>query len=61
MRLDAAQLARFHEDGFLILPKLFSVAEVELMRAQLPALFVITSYSIHYTKLYDYALRAEGF
>ncbi len=39
MRLDAAQLARFHEDGFLILPKLFSVAEVELMRAQLPALF----------------------
>jgi L-proline 4-hydroxylase len=39
MRLDTAQLARFYEDGFLILPELFTPAEVDLMRAQLPALF----------------------
>ncbi len=39
MRLDTAQLARFHEDGFLILPQLFSIEEVELIRAQLPAVF----------------------
>ena len=39
MRLDTAQLARFEEDGFLILPELFTPNEVELMRAQLPALF----------------------
>ena len=36
MRLTAAQLARFHEDGFLVLPGLFSRAEVDLLCADLP-------------------------
>ncbi len=39
MRLRADQLARFHEDGFLILPGLFSAAEVDALKDQLPALF----------------------
>ena len=39
MRLSDEQLKRFDEDGFLILPGLFSAAEVERLRAQLPALF----------------------
>jgi len=39
MRLSEAQLERFRSDGFLILPNLFSTAEVALLRAQLPALF----------------------
>ena len=39
MKLSDAQLRSFHDDGFLILPQLFSMEEVELIRAQLPALF----------------------
>ncbi len=39
MLLDDAQLQRFDEDGFLVLPALFSQAEVELLLAELPALF----------------------
>ncbi|MGH6931990.1 MAG: phytanoyl-CoA dioxygenase family protein [Dongiaceae bacterium] len=39
MRLTATQLDQFRRDGFLILPNLFSAAEVVLLRAQLPALF----------------------
>jgi ectoine hydroxylase len=39
MKLTAAQVGRFHEDGFLILPELFSTREVDVLRAQLPALF----------------------
>ncbi len=39
MRLSDAQLKRFRDDGFLILPGLFSLQEVEVLRAQLPALF----------------------
>ena len=39
MLLDAAQLERFDEDGFLVLPGLFSRAEVALLLAELPALF----------------------
>jgi len=39
MRLTAAQLARFHEDGFLVLPGLFSRAEVDCLCADLPRLF----------------------
>ncbi len=39
MRLSAQQLAGFHEDGFLILPELFSAAEVGVLLDQLPALF----------------------
>lgn len=39
MRLNARQLARFRADGFLILPELFSAAEVARLRDQLPALF----------------------
>lgn len=39
MKLSGAQLQSFHDDGFLILPQLFSIEEVELIRAQLPALF----------------------
>ncbi len=38
MLLDARQLRRYDEDGFLVLPALFSDVEVELLRAQLPAL-----------------------
>jgi ectoine hydroxylase len=39
MELTDEQLRRFEEDGFLILPGVFSAAEVDLLRAQLPALF----------------------
>jgi ectoine hydroxylase len=39
VRLTAAQLADFHGQGFLILPALFSRAEVDVLRAEVPALF----------------------
>ncbi len=39
MKLTDAELAQIERDGFLVLPELFSPAEVALMRAQLPALF----------------------
>ena len=39
MRLTDVQLGQFHEDGFLILPGLFSNEEVETLRAPLPGLF----------------------
>ena len=39
MRLSAAQIDRFREDGFLILPELFSPAEVEVLRRPLARLF----------------------
>ncbi|MGH7321592.1 MAG: phytanoyl-CoA dioxygenase family protein [Candidatus Rokuibacteriota bacterium] len=39
MPLSPAQLERFHEDGFLVLPALFSRAEVEILRAEVPRLF----------------------
>jgi ectoine hydroxylase len=39
MRLSPEQLRHFHEDGFLILPELFSAAEVAVLRGELPALF----------------------
>ncbi len=39
MRLTDAQQAAFAEDGFLVLPGLFSSAEVEALRAPLPGLF----------------------
>ncbi len=39
MRLSDEQIKRFEEDGFLVMPNLFSAAEVALMRAQLPGLF----------------------
>src|SRR5690606_1795717 len=39
MQLTAAQLKRFHEDGFLILPSLFSPEEVAVLTGALPALF----------------------
>ncbi len=39
MRLTDEQIERFHEDGFLVLPGLFSREEAELLRAQLPALY----------------------
>jgi ectoine hydroxylase len=39
MRLAAAQLADFHTQGFLILPRLFSRAEVDVLRAEVPRLF----------------------
>jgi ectoine hydroxylase len=38
MKLNNAQLARFQQDGFLILPQLFSMPEIEVLRAELPAL-----------------------
>jgi ectoine hydroxylase len=39
VRLTAAQLTDFHAQGFLILPALFSRAEVAVLRAEVPALF----------------------
>ena len=39
MRLTDSQLARYEHDGFLILPSLFSAAEVEALRSELPRLF----------------------
>lgn len=42
MRLTNAQLAQFDGDGFLVLPGLFSSAEVAAVRARLPALFGAT-------------------
>src|SRR5262245_8151766 len=39
MRLTAAQLEQFNRDGILVLPDLFSPAEVAVLRAALPAVF----------------------
>ncbi len=39
MRLTNTQIARFRDDGFLILPSLFSLEEVALLKAELPRLF----------------------
>ena len=39
MRLTDLQIARYEEDGFLILPSLFAAAEVEALRSELPRLF----------------------
>jgi len=39
MLLDSIQLQRFHDDGFVLLPELFSPAEIGLLLQQLPALF----------------------
>jgi ectoine hydroxylase len=39
MQLSDTELARFHEDGFLVLPQLFSPGEVDVLRAELPRLF----------------------
>src|SRR5262245_25780764 len=39
MKLSPEQLRGFHEAGFLILPNLFSAAEVAVLRGELPALF----------------------
>ena len=39
MRLTPDQLDRYRVDGFLVLPGLFSGAEVEVLRAELPRLF----------------------
>ncbi|MFQ6017789.1 MAG: phytanoyl-CoA dioxygenase family protein [Kiloniellaceae bacterium] len=39
MKLTDAQVRHFHQDGFLVLPDLFSAREVEVLRAALPALF----------------------
>ncbi len=39
MRLTPDQLDRYRADGFLVLPGLFSGAEVEVLRAELPRLF----------------------
>jgi len=39
MRLTAGQLADFHTQGFVVLPALFSRAEVDVLRGELPRLF----------------------
>ena len=39
MRLTREQLDRYERDGFLVLPDLFSTAEIKVLRADLPALF----------------------
>ena len=39
MRLTSTQIARFRDDGFLILPSVFSLEEVAHLKAELPRLF----------------------
>ena len=39
MRLTATQLEQFNRDGVLVLPNLFSPAEVAVLRAELPSVF----------------------
>src|SRR5262245_59092904 len=39
MRLTAAQLDQYRRDGFLILPELFSPAEVRVLKDDLPRLY----------------------
>ena len=39
LKLTSDQLERFHRDGFLVLPNLFSAKEVAVLRGELPALF----------------------
>ena len=39
MKLTETQIARFRDDGFLILPSLFSAEEVTALKAELPRLF----------------------
>ena len=39
VRLTDSQRTRFEDDGFLILPSLFSAVEVEALRSELPRLF----------------------
>lgn len=39
MLLTNEQIERYERDGFLVLPNLFSAAEVAILRAELPALF----------------------
>jgi ectoine hydroxylase len=39
MTLDPAQVARFHDEGYLFLPDLFAREEVETLRRELPALW----------------------
>ncbi|MEX0815003.1 MAG: phytanoyl-CoA dioxygenase family protein [Dongiaceae bacterium] len=39
MKLTCDQLDRLDRDGFLVLPNLFSAAEVDVLRAELPRLF----------------------
>ena len=39
MKLTESQIARFRDDGFLILPALFSPEEVTVLKAELPRLF----------------------
>ena len=39
MKLTDRQIAQFRDDGFLILPSLFSPDEVEVLKAELPRLF----------------------
>src|SRR2546426_6481795 len=38
MRLTQEQVQRFQEDGFLVLPNLFSREELEILRGELPAM-----------------------
>lgn len=39
MKLSDEQLSTFQRDGLLLLPNLFSVAEIELLRARLPEIY----------------------
>ena len=43
MELTAQQLADFDRDGFLILPEVFSVAEIDVLRAAVPGLMAEVS------------------
>jgi ectoine hydroxylase len=39
MKLDASQIAEFEEEGYLLLPDLFSPEEVALLTGEMPAIF----------------------
>ncbi len=41
MRLNDRELADFERDGYLFIPNLFSAAEVEVLRAELPRIFAL--------------------
>ncbi|HIN91608.1 MAG TPA: proline hydroxylase, partial [Alphaproteobacteria bacterium] len=39
MKLSEIQIDDFNSDGYLFLPKLFSDAEIDVLRAELPRIF----------------------
>ena len=39
MQLNDQQVAAFHRDGYLVIPELFTVDEVAVLRAEVPRIF----------------------